>query len=88
MNPLRRLAEMKNQLKPAITVGERDYELIFISDVCERSIESELHNLYSNKRVTGEWFNLKEEDIENIKQTLFRRLTSVKRMENEMKMKI
>ena len=34
------------------------------------AIESALHNVYANKRIRGEWFNLDVSDVENIKQTL------------------
>ena len=34
------------------------------------AIESSLHQVYAPKRIRGEWFNLEETDIENIKQTL------------------
>lgn len=34
------------------------------------AIESSLHQVYATKRIRGEWFNLEETDIENIKQTL------------------
>lgn len=34
------------------------------------AIESSLHKVYAPKRIRGEWFNLEEADIENIKQTL------------------
>ena len=35
-----------------------------------KAIESSLHNVYANKRIRGEWFNLDASDVENIKQTL------------------
>ncbi|MBR4714634.1 MAG: GIY-YIG nuclease family protein [Bacteroidales bacterium] len=34
------------------------------------AIESALHTTYSSQRIRGEWFNLKEEDISNIINTL------------------
>lgn len=34
------------------------------------AIESALHNAYANKRIRGEWFNLEDNDIIEIKQTL------------------
>ena len=70
VNPKRRFAEMCNQKNPAITVGtQRKYELIFESRIVERKIESELHDKYVNKRVTGEWFSLSVEDIKNVRKT-------------------
>jgi uncharacterized protein YdaU (DUF1376 family) len=67
VNPLRRFAEMKNQINPAITVGNRDYELLWISKILKRDIEKYIHKLYSKKRVSGEWFKLSEDDILFIK---------------------
>ena len=69
VNPQRRFAEMCNQKNPAITVGNRNYELIFISRVLERKIEKELHELYQDRNITGEWFDLKKEDINYIRKT-------------------
>ncbi len=34
------------------------------------AIESALHNVYANKRIRGEWFNLDASDVEIMKQTL------------------
>ena len=34
------------------------------------AIESALHNVFANKRIRGEWFNLDASDVEKIKQTL------------------
>ena len=34
--------------------------------VCENNVESELHKQYKDKRVRGEWFDLTDEEINNI----------------------
>lgn len=34
------------------------------------AFEAALHKTYDEKRIRGEWFNLNEEDVENIKETL------------------
>ena len=70
VNPKRRFAEMCNQQNPAITVGAtRDYLLIFESKIIERKEELELHEMFKEKRMSGEWFNLSEDNISYIKKT-------------------
>lgn len=69
VNPQRRFAEMCNQKNPAITVGNRNYELIFVSKILERKVEKELHELYEDKNIIGEWFALEKEDINYIQKT-------------------
>lgn len=34
------------------------------------AIEASLHKVYANKRIRGEWFNLDDVDVYNIRQTL------------------
>ena len=34
--------------------------------ICDDLVESEIHKYYEKKRVRGEWFDLSDEDIENI----------------------
>ena len=34
------------------------------------SIETALHNAFSEKRIRGEWFNLSKDDVASIKETL------------------
>jgi uncharacterized phage protein (TIGR02220 family) len=69
VNPLRRFAEMCNQENPAKTVGNRNYRLIFSSRIVPRSEELKLHEIYKNKNIIGEWFDLSEEDTKNICKT-------------------
>ena len=69
VNPLRRFAEMCNQENPAKTVGNRNYRLIFSSRIVSRSEELKLHEIYKNKNIIGEWFDLSEEDTKNICKT-------------------
>lgn len=42
-------------------------ELLFYFEATE-DVETKLHNIFDNKRVRGEWFNLTDEDIQYIKQ--------------------
>lgn len=80
VNPLRRFAEMCNQKNPAITVGERNYTLFWVSDIYPRSIETDIHNYFKDKNITGEWFNLDSDDIDYISNNYSGKLlTSVKR---------
>lgn len=37
--------------------------VISLFKVCDKLIESELHNKFKNKRIRGEWFDLTKEDI-------------------------
>lgn len=59
-NPERRIIELKNQLNT-----ENLKILAFVENV-EQKIETELHNIYSNKNRINEWFELDEKDISNI----------------------
>ena len=42
-------------------------EIIFVSKLTEKNKERELHKLFKQKRVRGEWFILESQDIEIIK---------------------
>lgn len=42
----------------------------FPSRTIAEAFESALHKAYANKRLRGEWFNLSEEDVNNLKATL------------------
>lgn len=66
VNPARRFAEMCNQKNPAITVGDRNYELFWASGVVRRIEETKLHKEFSSKNVTGEWFKFNSDDIQSI----------------------
>lgn len=66
VNPERRFLEMCNQKNPAITVGERKYELVWFSNSTMRTDEKKLHEQFKEKRITGEWFNLSSDDINSI----------------------
>ena len=33
-------------------------------------VEKSLHNIYKNKRLNGEWFNLTKEDVSNFEKTV------------------
>jgi hypothetical protein len=72
VNPQRRLSEMINQKNPAVTVGSRDYTLIWFSDPVERKLEKEIHTFFLKNRIKGEWFNLSEKDIDMLLRTFFR----------------
>ena len=66
VNPTRRYNELSNQANPAIMFegqGNRDLELIWYSDVCERKEELKIHKHFDNKRIAGEWFSLNDADI-------------------------
>jgi predicted GIY-YIG superfamily endonuclease len=68
-NPDRRFKELCNQKNPAITVGYRDYNLVFVSEIVERSTEGVIHEKFKEKRIKGEWFSLNEEDINYVRKT-------------------
>lgn len=53
--------------------------------IADKSIETYLHNLYKDKRVRGEWFNLKDDEIACIKKEL---LDIAQKTENHYKNKI
>ena len=42
----------------------------FPSRVIAEAIESSLHKVFANKRIRGEWFNLNETEVDEVKQTL------------------
>jgi predicted GIY-YIG superfamily endonuclease len=69
VNPMRRFSEMVNQKNPAVTIGSRNYELYWYSEIVKREIEKEVHLKFKSKRITGEWFSLSDTDIEYIKLT-------------------
>lgn len=69
VNPKRRFLEMCNQINPAITLGKRDYSLVYVSDITERTTEKALHNNFKSKKISGEWFSLNENDIQFILKT-------------------
>ena len=53
--------------KPTIElISAKEYPTRTIAE----AIEAALHKAYGEKRIRGEWFNLNEEDVENIKETL------------------
>lgn len=53
--------------KPTIElVAAREYPTQLIAE----AIEGALHKAYANKRIRGEWFNLDDEDVVNLKETL------------------
>jgi len=80
VNPMRRLAEMRNQKDPAITAGERDYKLIYESGVVERKEESRLHRYFKAKRIMGEWFALGQEDLKYICKTYEEQMNDSKKV--------
>lgn len=85
VNPIRRYNELANQKNPAIMgdeAGERNLTLVWYSDPVKRSEEKVLHNQFINKNIYGEWFNLTEEDINQITKKL--NGTYVQRTENEI----
>lgn len=41
-----------------------DVSLVFVSPLCETSIEKELHRHFQDKRVRGEWFSLSHDDVQ------------------------
>ncbi len=53
--------------KPTIElISAKEYPTRTIAE----AIEAALHKAYGEKRIRGEWFNLSEEDVEYIKETL------------------
>ena len=83
VNPARRFSEMCNQKNPAITVGNRNYSLIFTSRVVLRSEEAVMHKMFSSKRISGEWFELNNDDINNVRLTYGERTVNENENENE-----
>lgn len=72
VNPLRRYNELSFQASPAIMQGERDERdltLIWYSCIVERTEEGKLHELFANKRIVGEWFDLTQKDLNYIFKT-------------------
>lgn len=60
-NPEKRFGEF--------TLLPEKLETIFIHKVANaKLVESDLHEIFNNKRVRGEWFNLTKEDIEFVKR--------------------
>ena len=70
VNPVRRYNELNNQKKPAIMgdsdPNDRDITLLWYSDPVLRSEETALHNTFSDKNISGEWFSLTKKDLEYI----------------------
>ena len=85
VNPLRRYNEIANQTVSVIGSSKnRDYKLIWYSDATIRIKEKELHDRFSFKNVNGEWFDLTEQDIIDIKKEFKEdNSTYVERTENE-----
>ena len=53
--------------KPTIDlIASKEYPTRLIAE----AIESALHKVYNTKRIRGEWFNLEDEDVIHIKETL------------------
>ena len=42
----------------------------FPSRAMAEAIESSLHKVFASKRIRGEWFNLDNADVDDVKQTL------------------
>ena len=70
VNPKRIFAEMSSD-------PNKDYELKYESPVIERHELNTIHERYAEKRVTGDWFEITDQDTKNIRKTY------VRRMENE-----
>lgn len=70
VNPARRYNELCNQASPAICADknpqDRDLTLLWYSDPVLRSVEKELHGLFSDKNIGGEWFSLNSKDLKTI----------------------
>jgi hypothetical protein len=68
-NPLRRYNEIANQTVSCVGSSEnRNYELMWHSEPTLRINEKKLHKMFESKRISGEWFELSDEDIEIIKR--------------------
>ena len=81
VNPLRRYNEIANQTVSVVGSSEnRNYKLLWFSEPTVRTMEKEIHVIFSKKRISGEWFDLDDDDISTIKR-LFERTSS--RTENE-----
>ncbi len=61
-NPLRRYNELCNKSNTTI-LENGDITLIWYSDPILRIEESNLHNKFKSKRLSGEWFMLEDEDL-------------------------
>lgn len=61
---------IQNRLVALQTSHWIELYVIYESDVMDdvRAIESKLHNLYRARKVRGEWFRIKDEDINDIKK--------------------
>ncbi|MGF2618471.1 GIY-YIG nuclease family protein [Rossellomorea vietnamensis] len=56
------------RLKTLQTSHPRPLQLVHVIEVEDmKSIESKLHDLFESKRLSGEWFELTEEDVEFLK---------------------
>jgi hypothetical protein len=68
-NPLRRYNEIANQTVSCVGTSEnRNYELIWHSEPTLRINEKKIHKMFETKRISGEWFELSDEDIDVIKR--------------------
>jgi len=84
VNPVRRYNEITNQeFSTKGTSINRDIKLLWYSEPVLRSVEKEIHEIYVNQNISGEWFNLTIEQIEDIKTYCFEKRTSC-RTENEI----
>lgn len=59
INPEKRLKQL-NLGKEGIVLWKKQFPSIL-------QVEKSLHNLYEDKRVSGEWYDLTEDEIEEIK---------------------
>jgi hypothetical protein len=71
VNPTRRYNEITNQTKSVTGSSDnRNYKLTWYSEPTIRKIENELHNLFQDKRIEGEWFKITNTDIYEIKSII------------------
>lgn len=74
-NPIRRLGELVFQKSDStINVsdpGKRHYELLWHSELVERSVEFEIHKKYEYAKLKGEWFDVSPNDLTRIVKVFF-----------------
>lgn len=71
VNPARRYNEITNQTKSVTGSSEnRNYKLTWYSEPTLRKVENEVHELFKNKRIEGEWFKITNSDICEIKSII------------------